>query len=64
MLLIFVLILMAIFMLYLILRYPQIPLSWLWPVVWGGMGIVLLTLSGIYFWWDGVLKDREEFNRL
>lgn len=40
---------MLAFMLYLVLRYPQIPASWLWPAAWAGMGLVILSLVALYF---------------
>jgi|GEM_PF-6473311 len=52
------------FALYLLPRYPQIPASWLWPIVWTGMGLVIISLGALYFWWGSVLKDREELNNL
>jgi hypothetical protein len=64
MLLMLVFVLMVALMLYLLLKYPQIPASWLWPAVWTGMGLVILLLLVLYFWWGSMLKDREEFNRL
>ncbi|RJO62812.1 MAG: hypothetical protein C4542_01810 [Dehalococcoidia bacterium] len=63
-LLVFVFVLMAAFMLYLVMRYPQIPASWFWPAVWMGMGLVIVFLLALYFWWGSMLKDREELNRL
>ncbi len=59
-----VFILMVAFMLYLVLKYPQIPASWLWPSVWMGMGLVTLSLLALYFWWGRVLNDRETLNNL
>ena len=50
--------------LYLLPKYPQIPASWLWPIVWGGMGLVILFLLALYLWWGWMMKDREELNRL
>ncbi|MGA3093833.1 MAG: hypothetical protein ABSD79_00375 [Dehalococcoidales bacterium] len=60
MLLVLVFVLMLTFMLYLVLRYPPIPASWLWPAVWTGMGLMIVLLLALYLWWGSVLKDREE----
>ena len=61
-LLIFVFILTIGLMLYLLPRYPQIPDSWVWPVVWTTMGVLISSLGVLYFWWGSVLKDREKLN--
>ena len=50
--------------LYLLPKYPQIPFSWLWPIVWGGMGLVVVFLLALYLWWGWMMKDREELKRL
>jgi hypothetical protein len=52
------------FMLFLLLKYPQIPTSWLWPAVWTGMGLIVISLAALYFWWGSVLKDRETLESL
>ena len=64
MLLVLMFVLVLAFMLHLVLRYLQIPASWLWLAVWAGMGLVILSLVALYFWWGSVLNDKKELNRL
>lgn len=64
MLLVLVFVLMAAFMLHLVLRYLQIPASWLWLAVWAGMGLVIVSLAALYFWWGSVLKERDQLQSL
>jgi hypothetical protein len=55
---------MVIGLLYLMPRYPQIPSSWFWPILWTGTGFIAINLAGLSWWWGRALKAREEFNKL
>ncbi len=62
--LIFVFVLMVIGLLYLMPRYPQIPSSWFWPIIWIVMGLIVVNLAGLLWWWGRAIKAREEIDRL
>ncbi len=63
-LLIIVFILMVAGMFYLTSRYPQIPSSWFWPIIWIVMGLIIVNLAGLLWWWGRALKAREELDNL
>jgi protein-S-isoprenylcysteine O-methyltransferase Ste14 len=64
MLLLVIFILLVWLMLYLALKYPQIPASWLWPAVWTVMGVVIVFLALLYSGWGSILNDRETLHEM
>jgi hypothetical protein len=39
--------------------HPRYPAEWFWYIVWGIIGVVVLSLAWLWWWWGTVLKDRE-----
>ena len=39
--------------------HPQYAADWLWYIIWGIMGGIVIFMAALWWWWGRVLKDRE-----